>query len=360
MGNRNIEAYTLYQRYRDYDRVAREMGISLSAARGMASKGRAAQPKGTVIELGNLREPEPMYEKSIIDSMNDHAEYVDWMKWAKRRNYTVKVQVWPDVHYPDHNPQAMNLARQIALDFKPDFHHFNGDLLDLDLVSTHWPRQANRRRVDAFHEVKPLWFEEVEWLRKHTPGARVITSSGNHGEDRVQAYINENAAVFQDTIWEAFIHLMRADNRAWWLGFRSEFQMGNLYIEHGERHGENAAKNSLKDLGWSMDRIGSHTHRPSNYTHVIHESDGIATTRRRVVESVITGCLCNIYPHYKQDKKKSGWINGCLLIHIDMANGIPHLQPRIFKPTVDGALTTAFGDKVYVATASAKADRRVA
>lgn len=359
MTNRNDEAYNLYQRYGDYRKVAAEMNITYDAARGMASRGRRAQP-GTVIELGNMREPDAMYEPSIIDTMNDHSEYVEWMTWAKRKGRTIKVQVWPDVHYPDHSQQAMSLARQIALDFKPDFHHFNGDLFDLDLVSTHWPRQANRRQIDAFREVKPLWFEDVEWLRKHTPGSKIMTSSGNHGEDRVQAYINENAPAFQDTIWEAFIHLMRADSKVWWLGFRSEVQMGSLYIEHGERYGENAAKSSLKDLGWSMDRVGSHTHQPSHYTLVTHVSDGVASTRRRIVESVITGCLCNIHPHYKRDKKKSRWVNGCLLIHIDMENGIPHLQPRIFKPTAGGLLTTAFGDKVYTVNGYAQAERKVA
>lgn len=74
MGNRNIEAYTLYQRYRDYDRVAREMGISLSAARGMASKGRAAQPKVTdlytVDELTQLREENARLKAALDDYEN--------------------------------------------------------------------------------------------------------------------------------------------------------------------------------------------------------------------------------------------------------------------------------------------------
>jgi hypothetical protein len=74
MGNRNIEAYTLYEQYRDYDRVAREMGISLSAARGMASKGRAAQPKVTdlytVDELTQLREENARLKAALDDYEN--------------------------------------------------------------------------------------------------------------------------------------------------------------------------------------------------------------------------------------------------------------------------------------------------
>jgi len=55
MTNRNTEAYTLYQRYGDYRKVAAEMGITYDAARGMASRGRRAQP-GTVSELYTVDE----------------------------------------------------------------------------------------------------------------------------------------------------------------------------------------------------------------------------------------------------------------------------------------------------------------
>jgi hypothetical protein len=359
MTNRNDEAYNLYQRYGDYRKVAAEMNISLSAARGMASRGRRAQP-GTVIELGDMREPDAMYEPSIADTLHDYNEYTDWMRWAKRKGRTVKVQVWPDVHLPDENPQAIELAFQIAKDFKPDLNLFNGDALDLDLMSTKFPRSHSRKRVDAFKEVKPRLAALVERQLKTIKDSKTLISGGNHGRGRVENWINEHAWMLGETILEDFIQLMRCDGLAWWMGWRDEFQIGSLHAEHGIRVGEYAAKRSLLDLGGAMDRFSSHTHQPSYALNVVYESDGIAETHRRVVESVVTGCLCNIHPHYKRDKKKSRWVNGCLLIHIDMENGIPHLQPRIFKPTAGGLLTTAFGDKVYTVNGYAQAERKIA
>ncbi len=75
--------------------------------------------------------------------------------------------------------------------------------------------------------------------------------------------------------------MVRSNNRVMWLGWEDNMWLADLHIEHGTRTGENSAKTSLKDLGWSSPRVGAHVHSPSwyvNYTYGKNE-DLISASR---------------------------------------------------------------------------------
>lgn len=131
---------------------------TLSGVRGVAS--RANRQTASVIV-------DDLYYPSARD-INDNDEWAEYLKFATKRDRMLKFFFWPDMHIPDTNWQAVELARKIRKAVKPDVDFFLGDEHDLDTVSTHWARSENRKRVDAFHEIRYPWNAVTEVGKVYT------------------------------------------------------------------------------------------------------------------------------------------------------------------------------------------------
>jgi hypothetical protein len=266
---------------------------------------------------------------------------------------------WADMHIPDTNWQAVDLARQLRRYIKPDVDFFLGDEDDLDTVSTHWSRAENRRRVDAFHEIKFPWYRFIDCIDRDYKTDIKVRIGGNHTFQRIENLVNENVPMLADTIIETYIDIARANGRVNWLGWTDETWINSYHIEHGTRVGENSAKNSLKDAGWSSPRTGGHVHSPSeawNYSFV--KSNDILQPNRVIIQSVTLPALCNIHPHYAGNKKKSRWMNGVGVAYVNL-NGLDvHQHKIIFHTRANGTMAAAFGSEVFVQAADAQAMRK--
>ena len=330
-----------------YQVIARDLGLSVNSVRGRVSRARKAgsvPPKLLVDDL---------YYPSARD-INDNGEWSDYLRSSKKRGKMLKILFWPDMHMPDTNWQAVRLALQLRRYIKPDVDFFLGDEFDFDTLSTHWARSENRKRVDAFLEVKAHWHFLHNQLDNDIRDNYRVMLGGNHTRGRIENYVNEKAPELADTIIEGFIDLARADSRVSWLGWTDETWINNYHIEHGTRTGENSAKNSLKDTGWSSPRTGAHVHAPSeawNYGYVA--SDDVLTPSRYVVQSVTLPALCNIHPHYAGDKKKSRWMNGVGVAYVNLAGLDVHQHKIIFHTRANGDMAAAFGSDVFTQAADA-------
>lgn len=337
MSKRDSEAANLRQQGYSNREIAERMGITANAVRGMASRGKRA----TVIE-------DDLYYPSARD-INDNDEWAEYLKFATKRDRMLKIFFWPDMHIPDTNWQAVELARKIRKAVKPDVDFFLGDEDDLDTVSTHWARAENRKRVDAFHEIKYPWNGHIDDIERDYVSDMMVRIGGNHTYARMENLINEKVPMFADTLIETYIDIARANGRVKWLGWTDECWINSYHIEHGTRTGENSAKNSLKDAGWSSPRTGGHVHSPSeawNYGYT--PSNNIQRPNRFIVQSVTLPCLCNIHPHYAGNKKKSRWINGVGIAYVNL-NGLDvHQHKVIFHTRANGDLCAAFGSDEFI------------
>lgn len=345
------ELFEAKQEGRTYDQIVSAYGFkSVPGVRSRISRYARLQQQIVALESENAQlkaRLTDIYEPSARD-INDLDKWAGFVNTVRGRADMLKIQFWPDLHMPDTNWQAVELAFQIAREFQPDVHIFAGDEYDFDTLSVHWPRSENRRRVDAFKEVRWQWDRLVDQLTVVTPHSYRAMLGGNHTRGRVEAYVNEKAPEFADTLIETFIELVRSNNRVMWLGWEDDMWLSDLHIEHGTRTGESSAKNSLKDLGWSSPRVGAHVHAPSWYVNYIYSKNAdLMSVTRHIVESMTLPCLCNIHPHYATDKKKSRWMNGVGTAHVNLQGNDVHLQKMIFHQRADGSMVTVYGSQEY-------------
>lgn len=333
--------------------IGKQVGLTGQAVRGRLRRAVPTKHKPVRYTLS----PD-LYYPSARD-INDLPAWADYLKLASNRDKMLKIMFWPDMHIPDCNWQAVALARRIRQYVKPDVDFFLGDEFDLDTVSTHWARSENRVRRDAFHEIKFHWFALQEQLTADYKSDIAVMIGGNHTQGRVEDFVNEHATAIPDTIIEAFIDICRANGQVNWMGWGDEMWIHHYHIEHGTRLGENSAKNSLKDAGWSSPRTGGHVHAPSeawNFSYV--KGKNILKPDRVIIQSVTLPALCNIHAHYAGDKKKSRWMNGVGFAYVNM-NGLDvHQHKIIFHQRKNGDMVGAFGPEEFVVSQKmAKAER---
>lgn len=333
--------------------LADQLGLSPKSVNGRINRAARIEAEHLRTENEELRSllaqmDADMYEPSAKD-INDWQKWEDFINHKANTDGTLTILQWPDMHKPDEDMQVEELGLQMADVLQPDMHLWNGDLFDFDILSLKFPRSHNRRRRDAFREVRRPWMRLLDRLDDITPDSKKVVTGGNHCRIRVQTLANANP-MNGDSLIEDFLDVVRQDGRVWWPGWFDELFIGPLHIQHGDRTGKNAAKLSITDVGGTMSNAASHTHFPSWYINTAYakNDDNLLVPDRYYVESVITPCMCHIYPHYAQDKQKSKWVNGMTVIHINLRDRDVHFQNRIFHKRKDGSLAVSFGEHFLV------------
>lgn len=350
------QAYNLYQSVRDYRRVAEQAGISYHTARGYVSKYNAAVRNSARAET--VAEPIPKMVTEPPRRFSDmppvaplqkpypkrFTDVERWMETADRLNalgrpFTLLTN--PDTHFPDHNKPAVYMNLSIAELVKPDVIAWTGDMYDFSAASSFDPSPYEIEPDDILEQVQPHYSWMVGEFSKVCPNADQIVLPGNHDNRRKRSPAYK---AFLYTLEAAFVNLVRQDGRAMWIGPKQEIQLDTLFLQHGKRVGESAARNSLKDLGYGVSQVQAHNHTPT-WTVIRQRERGWNTSSYRLVTTASTGCLCNIPPHYQDDTDTSRWINGSALIHIYPDAGIANVQQIVFHPYRDG-LMAFVGDRV--------------
>ena len=266
-----------------------------------------------------------------------------WENWKKSiAKDRLRVVILSDFHFPDHSVSAIRLALKLVKAANPDVVIFNGDLFDFDALST-FAKSRRRRTKDALAEVASLWKKLVDNITLIAPNAKQIAYRGNH-DSRIDRWNDLNGNPFADTTDEAFVNMVRSNNRVWWLGQYQETHIGPLFVQHGKRSGENAAKGALKDQGWAMSVAQGHNHQPQSFVHRVAKS---GKDSYHVVSSVSMGALCNIPPAYQLDTRQSRWLHGIAVATIFMEDSEVDLQNIIFHQKSNNHLWTAFGSQIF-------------
>ena len=200
-----------------------------------------------------------------------------WDEWKQKRvnQMAVTVLCLFDFHIPDHSEDALRLLYNLAFVVQPEVIVFGGDMFDFDLLSS-FDTPVNRERGDAYQEIRGPWTEIIDHLRMQCRTAKFVAFGGNHERRRMKfwASVGRLGAPFYVSNELQFVEIVRSRERVWWLAEVEETSIGELIIQHGERYGENAAKSTLKQLGWGVSIVQGHSHRPSHYVQRVNRATG--------------------------------------------------------------------------------------
>lgn len=292
-------------------------------------------------EAGLRRSQDELLYEPYPSHLDDTDKWISWQKNLLSKKKVVTIMVWSDIHMPDHSVTAVSLAKNLLKEAKPDVLVYGGDMFDFDSLST-FAKSRRRRQKDAVVEVNDMWHSLVTEVSHSSPRTKQIAFRGNH-DTRVDRYNDMAANPFADTTEEAFVEMVRSNGRVWWLGEYQETHVGCLFIQHGKRVGENAAKGAAKDQGWATSVVQGHNHRPGVFIHRVNNPRDLSSYR--VVTSVSSGALCNIPPHYQMDTKQSSWLNGIVVAHVDAVEDTVNIQNLVFhRKNETGQMWTAYGD----------------
>lgn len=296
----------------------------------------------------NLDEEELMYDPYPY-YLDDTQEWEEWQMEFATKQKVARVMVWSDIHIPDESTEALEVAFKLAEIIQPDIILFNGDIFDFDALST-FAKKRFRRSTDAIKEVEMRWHAIIDRLKEICPDTILVAYRGNH-DDRIERWNTLANNPFAESTEEMFVEMVRSNSRVLWLGQNQETHVGAWYVQHGKRVGDNAAKNSLKDLGWATAHGQGHAHTISNWVHRVNDANNLGNYR--VVMSACSGALCNIPPHYITDTKMSKWLHGLMVGHVWMDTNDVNIQNLVFHRRNDGTLWTVFGNEIVTSEKTA-------
>lgn len=341
--------------------IAEIMGITPAGVTSMISKGRKKPPtiiivsdslaeenrqlKARVAQLES--EKKGMYEPSARDDTN-------WDIWDKEYNRLqqldrmIVVHSINDMHIPDEDEQCINMDLEINAAVQPDITIFGGDMYDFDVLSLKYKRMYNRRRKDPFLEVEPRWNDIVTTIKDNNPNGIILATGDNHGQQRMEKFINEWIPVFGDRLTADYNALVRCNGLVLWLGWTQEVYMQNTIFEHGKRAGANPAMANFKFHGESFNDVAGHAHR---WQQIVSVKQMWLPEEHRMLyyplTSVVTGCSQHVPPHYITDTKSANSTQGSAITHVNLHGLDSHVQNILYHPRVDGSLVAAFGTQVF-------------
>lgn len=310
--------------------------------RGMLSKARADKRiEALETEVADLkaRLAGGMYEAMPArwDDTPKLRRYLDTCNTGEYR----RVLCWPDIHFPDDCQQAIALGGQLESVVNPDLNMLMGDVLDLDALGK-FSQNRRRKRTDALEEAAAPYHRFI--AQRKAPVAVIMGNHDSPTAGRMGRVLDELYTPLSVTIEEAYIDLLRAGGKVWYLGGMNEVKLHSVVLQHGTRTGENAARNALKDRGYGMANVGVHTHFPSLsiLSQDIPGDDGAY----RIIMSAVLGTLSNLKPHYQQGTRKTRHIHAMGVVTFSLKTWVADVQLVVFHPTPNGDLVAFYGGHV--------------
>jgi len=213
-----------------------------------------------------------------------------------------------DIHFPIHDPVALDAALRYGKDHDPTIILLDGDIADLSEFSTHEQSLSNYVK-----EEMGMLAEFFDGLRAAFPNARIIWKEGNH-EERFLKYLLRKAPELLATDCFDLLSFIRfitgrddATHRIEWVSDKRIIKAGSLNFLHGHEFRGGGGVNPAR---WLYLRAGEnaicgHFHRTSE-----HSEPSLSGQQRGAWS---TGCLCHLWPDYLRHNK---WNHGFAWIDV--------------------------------------------
>jgi predicted phosphodiesterase len=232
-----------------------------------------------------------------------------------------EILVISDIHAPDHDPHALDVAIQICQSLNLDRLIVNGDGYDVHALSKYTPAADKPYRfVDERAEAVKVF----ALLREFFPETHIQWIHGNH-DRRPEDFIARVAPALQGLFTlEEILGLSS-------LGF-DVVNEGRIILGHQNpilvKHGTLARKNAGYSVHAEMDKSGmsvimGHTHRFAlvGNTGAVQELNG-----KQPLKGAEGGSLANLRPSYLPAEDTADWQHAALVVTI-FDNGLTHIEP---------------------------------
>jgi len=229
-----------------------------------------------------------------------------------------RILLYPDIHYPRHNPEAIAAVFQFTKWFKPHTIVLVGDALEMDAIN-----QWKMSRGDNKHfEGKRLLKEYEGFDREILTPLEKMTPKGCE-----KIYLGGNHEVWADMLISKFPTLkgmiepdicLKLKERNWkWIPYivpdkdggikQGLCQFGKLLVTHGQYSNKyHAAK--VADM-YSKSVAYGHVHDIQFYTKVFSDN----ASGYHSAQSI--GCLCNTSPRFLRGKGNR-WVNAFGVLYV--------------------------------------------
>lgn len=236
-----------------------------------------------------------------------------------------------DVHFPQHNPLALEVFCRAAQRIKPDLIVCLGDILDCGQFSTHPPTFGV---PDSDYE-SDLASANKLLTRLQQYCKRMVMIEGNHEWriDRWAAKTAEGRGAY--SMLAPRVQIPKGRKRFTYIPYGSangkypHYQVNRrLVAVHGWSAAKAATRNHL-DLSQGRSVIHGHTHRTDS--HIIQN----VWNPSEIIESRSAGCLCKPIPLYGTGRPV-GWTNAFIIGYLgrrsDTLYTIPIMHDRCILP----------------------------
>jgi predicted phosphodiesterase len=224
----------------------------------------------------------------------------------------------PDIHYPEHSVVSMNLVKKLIKDIKPDEIIYQGDNLDMGVIS-HWNLDKKRkvelkRLKQDYSGFEKEILDPIEALAgKKT---KFVWLNGNH-EDWANQYLDKNPEL--EGIIEPEICLNLKERGYEIVPYNNIYKLGKLNIIHGYYHNKYHADKTLGVFEESICYGHMHSPQMQSKTKPMDSSDFHAAYG--------LPCLCDLSPDYMKNRPNA-WVHGFGVVYI-MPDGSFNLYPII-------------------------------
>ena len=228
---------------------------------------------------------------------------------------------WSDVHFPFHDPRAVNILYQINEDLKPDTLVCHGDVADMWQLSTHRPPMETKLRADQIdiQETLDMTSEHLAQMEAIANPTWKIFMMGNHEDrwNRMLTKIQTDQKYRQLLRIPKIAEVMSLDyligltEKGWhfddYLEGDRQLLHERLLVIHGYAATIWASRKHLQSYGTNV--MFGHSHRIQNFTK---------TDLNGSISSWNIGCLCDLRPHWRQ---RPNWQQGFAVVNWSQAEG---------------------------------------
>ncbi len=231
---------------------------------------------------------------------------------------------FPDIHFPEHDEEALEVAKAAHRLLKPEYTGFLGDVLDCEVFSAHRRKliQEYQARDYAELEIKPC-NKLMDQVAKNTRFTYYL--EGNH-EQRIERWATNNGKV------GVSIYPLISPYQTIAKG-RKNFKMIPFEIPSGNRRGYVQVVKPTKKMltgglvavhGWSFAKHAAYVHLEKSRSQSVlfghcHRAQTIVTRdpwSGHLIKSFCPGTLSKLQPLYAHGGAPTDWSHGFTLIEV--------------------------------------------
>lgn len=203
-----------------------------------------------------------------------------------------KLIAFGDVHFPQHDQQALEVLRKVVRDTKPDIVVCLGDLLDCKAFATHPP---DGEPDTPYDEELRMANELFDHIQKYS--GRLVMVEGNHEHRIARFAARDRGGKAAWSMLSPKVNLSKGRSKFTYVPYSNEHGQyahykitPTLAAVHGWSYALNATRQHL-NMSQGMSIIHGHTHR-SDHVRVQQ------VFARGTIDAVSAGCLCQLIPTY--------------------------------------------------------------